>query len=420
MYCPSMVFLRAVLLASAVLAVASGASPVRTTTVRETSCCSATESGCFVSALPALFARARALAVPEPRSFGPGSPRENARAESDSPPPFGTNTSIHPSAAQPGDVNKTFKGDASAGASEIAASRGRGCETAAAEVRAKIMKLESSTHVSSLPEDGGFLAHDPPSVTFGVVSRALESDSDFPVLRAWFATKNEGGWELLIRASASDVLLRAGALDPEQADVHRGELDRIQGGGDETKGGSGDADVVGEIADIVEDLHEQRNEQGEQPAEESARFVQHVGVGQLSQQLWYDERLLARHHDGVIAVILPPLLFTIINPYPPHVPSFSPTIRPPPHTHIAQAMRSRSRTNCWGEQQGERAEAGAEAGATAGQEGQEGRERRERREAREVRATSEFPQCPSPTNLRPWSTKVIRGLTCRDVRVVEL
>ena len=146
------------------------------------------------------------------------------------------------------------------------------CETAA-EVRAKIMKLEPGIHVSSLPEGGlanlafRFLAHDPPSDTFGVVSRAQESDRDFPVLRAGFAVKNErGGWDLLIRGSG--VLARAGALDPEQAEILRGELDRVHGGGGETKGGSGGtpggADVVGEVADILEDLHEQRNEQGEQ------------------------------------------------------------------------------------------------------------------------------------------------------------
>ena len=146
------------------------------------------------------------------------------------------------------------------------------CATAA-EVRATIMKLEPGIHVSSLPEGGlaklafRFLAHDPPSDTFGVVSRAQESDRDFPVLRAGFAVKNErGGWDLLIRGSG--VLARAGALDPEQAEILRGELDRVHGGGGETKGGSGGtpggAAVVGEIADILEDLHEQRNEQGEQ------------------------------------------------------------------------------------------------------------------------------------------------------------
>ena len=145
------------------------------------------------------------------------------------------------------------------------------CETAA-EVRAKIVKLEAGAHVSSLPEGGlaklefRFLAHDPPSDTFGVVSRAQESESDFPVLRAGFAVKNErGGWDLLIRGSG--VLARAEALDPEQAEVLLGELDRFHGVGGETKGGSGGtpggAAVVGEIADILADLQEERNEQGE-------------------------------------------------------------------------------------------------------------------------------------------------------------
>ena len=144
------------------------------------------------------------------------------------------------------------------------------CETAA-EVRAKILKLEAGAHVSSLPEGGlaklefRFLAHDPPSDTFGVVSRAQESESDFPVLRAGFAVKNErGGWDLLIRGSG--VLARAEALDPEQAEVLRGELDGLRDGGGETKGGSGGtpggADVVGEIADILEDLREERAQQG--------------------------------------------------------------------------------------------------------------------------------------------------------------
>ena len=142
------------------------------------------------------------------------------------------------------------------------------CETAA-EVRAKIVNLEAG-HASSLPEGGlaklafRFLAHDPPSDTFGVVSRAQESDGDFPVLRAGFAVKNEsGGWDLLIRGSGG-ILSRAKALDPAQREVLRGEIDGLRDGGGETKGGSGGADVVGEIADILEDLHEQRNEQGEQ------------------------------------------------------------------------------------------------------------------------------------------------------------
>jgi hypothetical protein len=106
----------------------------------------------------------------------------------------------------------------------------------AAEVRAKIVKLEPGSHISSLPAGGltklpfRFMAHDPPSDTFGVVSRAQESDRDFPVLRAGFAVKNEsGGWDLLIRGSG--VLARAGALDPEQAEILRGELDGLRDGG---------------------------------------------------------------------------------------------------------------------------------------------------------------------------------------------
>ena len=67
------------------------------------------------------------------------------------------------------------------------------------------------------------------------------------------------------------VLARAGALDPAQRDVLLGEVDHLRGGGGDAKG----ADVVGEIADILEDLHEQRNEQGEQ---KSALRVLHVGV----------------------------------------------------------------------------------------------------------------------------------------------
>ena len=162
------------------------------------------------------------------------------------------------------------------------------CETAA-EVRAKILKLEAGIHDGSLPEGGlaklafRFLAHDPQSDKFGVVSRAQESDRDFPVLRAGFAVKNEsGGWDLLIRGSG--VLARAGALDPEQAEILRGELDRVHGGGGETKGGSGGApggaDVVGEVADILEDLHEQRNEQGEHELTiECAWCILQVGAG---------------------------------------------------------------------------------------------------------------------------------------------
>jgi hypothetical protein len=139
----------------------------------------------------------------------------------------------------------------------------------AAEVRAKIVQLEPGTFVDSLPEGGlaklpfRFLAHDPPSGKFGVVSRAQESDRKFPVLRDGFAVKNEsGGWDLLIRGSSvlSRAWNRAGALDPEQAKILRRELDGLRDGGGETKG----ADVVGEIADILEDLHEQRDEQGEQ------------------------------------------------------------------------------------------------------------------------------------------------------------
>ena len=133
----------------------------------------------------------------------------------------------------------------------------------AAEVRAKIVKLEPGALISSLPAGGlakfpfRFLAHDPRSDKFGVVSRAQESESDRTVLRAGFAVKNErGGWDLLIRGSS--VLSRAGALNPEQAEVLRRELDGIRDGGGETKG----ADVVDEIADILADLREEITGQG--------------------------------------------------------------------------------------------------------------------------------------------------------------
>ena len=82
------------------------------------------------------------------------------------------------------------------------------------------------------------------------------------------------------------ILSRAEALDPAQAEVLRGELDRLHGEGGETEGGSGGtpggADVVGEIADILEDLHEQRDEQGEQRRRVPGA-CESVGAGQLSQ-----------------------------------------------------------------------------------------------------------------------------------------
>jgi hypothetical protein len=136
--------------------------------------------------------------------------------------------------------------------------------TTAAEVRAKIVAERLGAH-RSLPRPiaelkFSFLAHD--QGTFSVVSRAQESDTKRPVLGPRFALDDDGRWILMLRGNS--VLSRAGALDPEQAEVLRGELDRLHGGGDESGGSPGGADVVGEIADILEDLHEQRDEQGEQ------------------------------------------------------------------------------------------------------------------------------------------------------------
>jgi hypothetical protein len=87
--------------------------------------------------------------------------------------------------------------------------------------------------------------------------------------------KDEGGnWCLVLRGGS--VLSRAGALDSAQAEVLRGELVRLHGGGGETTGGSGGtpggADVVGEIADILEDLHEQRDEQGNAETKSAQRM----------------------------------------------------------------------------------------------------------------------------------------------------
>ena len=132
------------------------------------------------------------------------------------------------------------------------------CATAA-EVRAKIVAEGLGAH-RSLPRPVAelqfcFLAHDQGS--FSVVSRAQEGDSTRPVLGPRFAFKDErGNWSLVLRGSG--ILARAGALDPAQRDVLRGELDGIRDGGGEAKG----ADVVGEIADILEDLQEERNELG--------------------------------------------------------------------------------------------------------------------------------------------------------------
>jgi hypothetical protein len=134
-------------------------------------------------------------------------------------------------------------------------------KTTAADVRAKIVAQGLGAH-ASLPRPVAelpfcFLAYD--KGAFSVVSRAQEREMF--VLGPKFAVKpkNEGGnWRLVLRGSS--VLSRAGALDPEQAEILRRELDGLRGGGGETKG----ADVVGEIADILTDLHEQRDEQGEQ------------------------------------------------------------------------------------------------------------------------------------------------------------
>ena len=141
--------------------------------------------------------------------------------------------------------------------------------TTAAEVRAKIVAGGLGAHrslpcpVAELPFC--FLAHD--KGAFSVVSRAQERE--MPVLGPKFALTPEregGNWRLVLRGHG--ILSRAGALDPTQAEVLRGELDRLHSEGGETEGGSGGTpggtDVVGEIADILEDLHEQRNEQGEQ------------------------------------------------------------------------------------------------------------------------------------------------------------
>ena len=147
------------------------------------------------------------------------------------------------------------------------------CATAA-DVRAKIVAEGLGAHASlSRPVaelSFCFLAYD--QGEFSVVTRTQESDPKRPVLGPMFALKpkTEGGnWRLVLRGS--DVLSRAGALDPAQRDVLLGEVDHLRGGGGDAKG----ADVVGEIADILEDLHEQRNEQGEQ---KSALRVLHVGV----------------------------------------------------------------------------------------------------------------------------------------------
>ena len=137
--------------------------------------------------------------------------------------------------------------------------------TTAAEVRAKI-KAEGLGAHPNLPRPVAelqfcFLAHDQGS--FSVVSRAQEDDSTRPVLGPRFAFKDEAGnWSLVLRGSG--ILARAAALDPEQAGVLRGEVDGLRGGGGEAKG----ADVVGEIADILADLQEERNEQGKVHVEE--------------------------------------------------------------------------------------------------------------------------------------------------------
>ena len=131
--------------------------------------------------------------------------------------------------------------------------------TTAAEVRAMIAAEGLGAH-HSLPRpiaelQFSFLAHD--QGMFSVVSRAQESDSEKPVLGPRFAFKDEhDNWCLVLRGSG--VLSRARALDPEQAGVLRGELDVLRGGGGETKG----ADIVGEIAAILEDIQEERNQQG--------------------------------------------------------------------------------------------------------------------------------------------------------------
>ena len=151
------------------------------------------------------------------------------------------------------------------------------CATAA-EVRAKI-KAEGLGAHPSLPCPVAelqfcFLAHD--RGAFIVVSRAQEREMS--VLGPKFALKPEregGNWRLVLRGSS--VLSRAEALDPAQREVLRGELDGLR---DNTWIS---VDIVGEIADILDDLHEQRNEQGEQVC----------GVS-------YDENLLARHRCDLL------------------------------------------------------------------------------------------------------------------------
>ena len=137
--------------------------------------------------------------------------------------------------------------------------------TTAAEVRAKISAEGLGGLDGILPRpvaelEYRFLAYD--QGTFSVLSSAQESDTERPVLGPRFAWKNEenGNWCLMLRGHG--MLSRVRALDPAQRDVLRGELERPVGGGGETKGDTdGSAGIVGEIADILEDLHEEGTQQ---------------------------------------------------------------------------------------------------------------------------------------------------------------
>lgn len=85
----------------------------------------------------------------------------------------------------------------------------------------------------------------------------LTQERNLAVLGPKFAYKGDvGEWRVALRGYG---LLQPGVLDPGQTETLRGELVRLRG---DVEGKSSGAGIIDAIADILEDNHVERNEQG--------------------------------------------------------------------------------------------------------------------------------------------------------------
>ena len=133
--------------------------------------------------------------------------------------------------------------------------------TTAAELRTMIVQDRLGAHhslprcVAELPFR--FVAVD---IISGVsLDRVVEltQERNCAVLGPKFAYKGDAGeWRVALRGYG---LLRPGALDPGRTETLHGELVRLRG---EVEGKSSGAGIIDAIADILEDNHEERSEQG--------------------------------------------------------------------------------------------------------------------------------------------------------------